>query len=109
MSQEKFVRSILTSSDVSQLPIRDRVGLVIEARDVASAISRIHEAEHAGVQQAWMTQSVGMLDTLTLYAAAATQTTQIRLGTSIVPVFPTPGADSPAHLGAGREGISPGR
>src|SRR5947209_16373426 len=88
MSQEENVRTILTSSDVSQLPIRDRVGLVIEARDVASAINRIREAEHAGVQQAWMTQSAGMLDTLTLFAAAATQTTRIRLGTSIVPVYP---------------------
>jgi F420-dependent oxidoreductase-like protein len=88
MSQEENVRSILTSSDVSQLPVRGRVGLVIEARDVATAINRIREAEHAGVQQAWMTQSVGMLDTLTLFAAVATQTTQIRFGTSIVPIYP---------------------
>ena len=88
MSQEENVRSILTSSDVSKLPIRDRVGLVIEARDVATVITRIREAEHAGVQQVWMTQSAGMLDTLTLFAAAATQTTRIRLGTSIVPVYP---------------------
>jgi len=35
-----------------------------------------------------MTQSVGMLDTLTLFAAVATQTTSIRLGTSIVQVYP---------------------
>src|SRR5437764_1880223 len=88
MSQEENVRSILTSSDVSKLPIRDRVGLVIEARDVATVITRIREAEHTGVQQTWMTQSVGMLDTLTLFAAAAAQTTRIRLGTSIVPVYP---------------------
>ncbi len=77
MSQEENVRSILTSSDVSQLPIRDRVGLVIQATDVATAITRIHEAEQADVQQVWMTQSVGMLDTLTLFAAVATQTTQV--------------------------------
>jgi F420-dependent oxidoreductase-like protein len=88
MSQEENVRSILTSADVSQLPIRDRAGLVIEARDAATAINRIREAEHAGVRQAWMTQSVGMLDTLTLFAAVATQTTRISLGTSIVPVYP---------------------
>src|SRR5947207_3265186 len=88
MSQEENVRSILTSSDVSKLPIRDRVGLVIEARDVATVITRIREAEHAGVQQVWMTQSVGMLDTLTLFAAAAAHTTHIRLGTSIVPIYP---------------------
>jgi F420-dependent oxidoreductase-like protein len=88
MSQEDSVRSILTSEDVSNLPIRGRVGLVIEARDVDTALNKIREAEQAGVQQVWMTQSVGMLDTLTLYAAVAMQTKQIRLGTSIVPVYP---------------------
>jgi F420-dependent oxidoreductase-like protein len=88
MSQGETVRSMLTSADVAQLPIRDRAGLVIEARDVATAITRIRAAEHAGIRQAWMTQSVGMLDTLTLFAAAATHTTRIRLGTSIVPVYP---------------------
>jgi F420-dependent oxidoreductase-like protein len=35
-----------------------------------------------------MTQSAGMLDTLTLFAVVATQTTRIRLGTSIVPIYP---------------------
>ena len=88
MSQEETVRSILTSADVSQLPASDRVGLVIEARDVETAINRIREAEQAGVRQAWMTQSLGMLDTLTLFAVVATQTTRIRLGTAIVPVYP---------------------
>ena len=88
MSQEENVRSILTSEDVSNLPVRGRVGLVIEARDVATAINKIREAEQAGVQQVWMTQSVGMLDTLTLFAAVAAHTKQIRLGTSIVPIYP---------------------
>jgi len=88
MAQEENVRSILTSSDVSQRSIRDRVGLAIQAADVATTISRIQEAEYAGVQQVWMTQSAGMLDTLTLFAAAAAQTTRIRLGTSIVPIYP---------------------
>src|SRR6266571_6588327 len=88
MSQEENVRSILTSEDVSNLLVRGRVGLVIEARDVATAITRIREAEHAGIRQAWMTQSVGMLDTLTLFAAVAAQTTRIRLCTSIVPIYP---------------------
>ena len=88
MSEGESVRSILTSADVSQLPIRERAGLVIEGRDAATVTNRISEAEHAGVRQAWMTQSLGMLDTLTLFAAVATQTTRIRLGTSIVPVYP---------------------
>lgn len=88
MSQEGNARSMLTSSGIAQLPLRDRVGLVIQATDIATTITRIREAEQAGVRQVWMTQSAGMLDTLTLFAAAAVQTTQIRLGTSIVPVYP---------------------
>src|SRR5205823_5087420 len=88
MSQEETVHSILTASEVSHLPLRDRVGLVVQAADAATAISRIREAEQGGVQQVWMTQSVGMLDTLTLFAAVATQTMRVRLGTSIIPVYP---------------------
>ena len=88
MSEEGIVSPILTSEDVSKLPVRERVGLVIEARDVDTALNKIRDAEQAGVQQVWMTQSVGMLDTLTLFAVAAAQTTRIRFGTSIVPVYP---------------------
>ncbi len=88
MSQEENVRSMLTAAGIAQLPIRDRVGLAIQAADVATTVTRICEAEQAGVRQVWMTQSAGMLDTLTLFAAAAVQTTQIRLGTSIVPIYP---------------------
>ena len=88
MSKENIVHSLLTAEDVSTLPIRGRVGLVIEARDVETAINKIRAAEQAGVQQVWMTQSVGMLDTLTLFAAAAAHTTQVRFGTSIVPIYP---------------------
>jgi F420-dependent oxidoreductase-like protein len=88
MSQEENVRPILTSSEVAQLPIRERVGLVVQATDVATAITRIRQAEQAGVHQVWMTQSLGTLDTLTLFAAVAAHTTRIRLGTSIVPIYP---------------------
>src|SRR5437870_13867042 len=88
MSQEENVRAMLRSADDAQWPVRERFGLAIQAADVATAISRIREAEQAGIQQVWMTQSMGMLDTLTLFAAVATQTTRIRLGTSIVPVYP---------------------
>jgi len=79
---------MLTSSDIARLLVRERVGLAIQAADAATAISRIRKAEQTGIQQVWMTQSVGMLDTLTLFAAVATQTTRVRLGTSIVPVYP---------------------
>src|SRR5215469_18909422 len=88
MSQQENVRAMVTSSDISRWPVRERAGLLIQAADVATTITRIREAEQAGIHQVWMTQSVGMLDTLTLFAAVATQTTRIRLGTSIVPVYP---------------------
>jgi F420-dependent oxidoreductase-like protein len=88
MSQKENIAPILTSSDVSRLPIRDRVGLVIEPGDVTTAIANIRDAEQAGVQQVWMTQGSAMIDTLTLYAIAAAHTTHIRLGTSIVPIYP---------------------
>lgn len=77
-----------TSSAFSQKTLRDRAGLAIQVSDAATALLRIREAEQAGVTQIWMTQSAGLLDTLTLFAAAATQTTQLRLGTSIIPVYP---------------------
>lgn len=88
MPQEEKSRAMLTAAEVAQLPTRDRVGLTVQASEAAAVVSRIREAEKAGVQQIWMTQSVGMLDTLTLFAGAAVQTTRIRLGTAIVPAYP---------------------
>jgi F420-dependent oxidoreductase-like protein len=62
--------------------------LVIEARETAVAMTAIADAEAAGVEQIWMTQSPQTLDTLTLFAAVSTRTTYIRMGTSIVPTYP---------------------
>jgi alkanesulfonate monooxygenase SsuD/methylene tetrahydromethanopterin reductase-like flavin-dependent oxidoreductase (luciferase family) len=85
MAQHETNPTMLTSSSIANLPLRERVGLTIQATDATTAIGRIREAEEAGIRQVWMTQS---LDTLTLFAAAAMQTTSIRLGTSIVQVYP---------------------
>jgi F420-dependent oxidoreductase-like protein len=68
-------------------PIRDRVGLFIEATDSVDALTKIREAEQAGVQQVWA-QSAGNADLLTLFAVVATHTERIRLGTAIVPTYP---------------------
>ncbi|HLH60568.1 MAG TPA: LLM class flavin-dependent oxidoreductase [Ktedonobacteraceae bacterium] len=108
MSQEENNRSLLTSEDVSHLPLRDRAGLVVQAQDIATVIDRIREAEQAGIRQVWMTQSAGMLDTLTIFAAAAVQTTQIGLGTSIVPVYPRHPLVM-AQQAATIEALAPGR
>ena len=77
-----------SSSPTTHPSSRARVGLVIEARETAAAITAIADAEAAGVEQIWMTQTPQSLDTLTLFAAAATRTTHIRMGTSIVPTYP---------------------
>ena len=67
---------------------RDRVGLALSGADAATVVANIVAAEGAGVHQVWMTQTPSAPDTLTLFAAAATRTTTVRLGTAIVPTYP---------------------
>ena len=66
----------------------ERVGLVIPGGNAATAVKTIVEAEAAGVRQIWMTHSPHFPDSLTILAAAATKTSTIRLGTSIVQPYP---------------------
>jgi len=78
-----------TSQSVSRMAARERIGFSIEGKNPADSAARIHEAEDAGVRQVWMTAGgAGGADTLTTYAAVALQTSRIRLGTSIVPIYP---------------------
>src|SRR5687768_13705788 len=65
-----------------------RIGLVVRGRDTAAAMAAIVAAEAAGVRQIWMTQGATAPDTLAIFAAAATRTSQVRLGTAIVPTYP---------------------
>jgi hypothetical protein len=66
--------------------IKDRVGFVVERTSAAAAIKQIVAAEEAGIRQIWMNQAY--LDTLTIFAAAATKTSEVRLGTAIVQTYP---------------------
>jgi F420-dependent oxidoreductase-like protein len=68
--------------------IRERVGLVVDGINAAAAAKTIAAAEAAGVAQIWMGQPPSWPDTLTTLAAAATKTSTICLGTSIVPTYP---------------------
>jgi F420-dependent oxidoreductase-like protein len=80
-----------TSTDTqvaSQLPARERVGLAVSGTNAALAVSAIVAAEAAGVRQVWMTQGGPAPDTLSIFAAAAVQTTSIRMGSAIVPTYP---------------------
>ena len=73
----------------THLPAQERIGLSIIATDAADAVNRIVEAERAGLRQVWLSQGgSGGTDTLTFAAVAAAHTTQIRLGTAIVPTYP---------------------
>src|SRR5215469_13118032 len=51
-----------------------------------AAIKQIVAAEEGGIRQIWMNQAY--LDTLTIFAAAATKTSEVRLGTAIVQTYP---------------------
>jgi F420-dependent oxidoreductase-like protein len=66
---------------------RERIGLVVDGTN-AAATKTIAAAEAAGVQQIWMVQPPWSPDVLTTLAAAATQTSTVSLGTSIVPTYP---------------------
>ena len=88
MKQQDELSPHLPASVVRERPLRERVGVYIQAQDTVDAITRIREAEHAGVQQAWMAMGgAGFADILTVLAVAATQTERIKLGTAIVPAY----------------------
>jgi F420-dependent oxidoreductase-like protein len=67
--------------------VRDRVGIGFAPSNATQAIDLIKRAEGAGVETVWTVMSALGRDTPTLYAAAAVQTTRVKLGTAIVPAF----------------------
>ncbi|GCF10627.1 LLM class flavin-dependent oxidoreductase [Dictyobacter arantiisoli] len=80
--------SIYTAEVADQLPVRERVGLVLNDSNAATLTKKAVAAEEAGVRQIWSTQSPLTGDTLTAFAAVAIQTKSIRLGSSIIPTYP---------------------
>lgn len=89
MQQKDELSQQLPSRGVRERPLRERVGIYIQARDAVDAITQLREAERAGVQQAWMAMGgAGFADVLTVLAMAAMQTERIKLGTAIVPAAP---------------------
>ena len=67
---------------------RERVGLIVDGSNAAAAVKTIVAAEAAGVRQIWMAQPPIWPDVLMIFAAAATITSTVRLGTSIIPTYP---------------------
>ena len=77
------------SLKVSSLrPTRERIGFVVDGSNAAVTVKTIVAAEAAGVRQIWMAQPPVLPDVLTMFAAAATRTSTVRLGTSITPTYP---------------------
>jgi F420-dependent oxidoreductase-like protein len=60
----------------------------VDGSNAAVAVKTIAAAEAAGVRQIWMAQPPVWPDVLTMFAAAATRTSTVRLGTSITPTYP---------------------
>lgn len=56
--------------------------------DVARNLEIVQELDDAGVGTIWQTSNVLWPDPMTFYAAAAATTTQVRLGTSIIQIYP---------------------
>lgn len=90
MQNKDELNQPLSSSATSHRPLRDRIGIPIQSTDpLDTIITRVKEAEQAGVQQVWIsTAGVGVTDILTVLAIVATQTEHIRLGTGVVPTYP---------------------
>ncbi|HKP53222.1 MAG TPA: LLM class flavin-dependent oxidoreductase [Chloroflexia bacterium] len=91
--------------------LRERVGLSIHAIagvDAPTLVDLIVQAEEAGVKQVWATQGGASTDLLTAYAAAFQRTGEIRLGTSIVPIYPRHPL-ALAQQAATAAGLGPGR
>ena len=64
------------------------VGVAVRGNTIAEVQGNIQRAEELGIHAAWMTAGGASLDSLTCFAASAASTTNIKLGTSIVPTYP---------------------
>ncbi|HWV24993.1 MAG TPA: LLM class flavin-dependent oxidoreductase [Thermomicrobiales bacterium] len=86
-----------------------KTGLFVRpTANVGRNLEIVQELDEAGVVTAWQTNNVLAPDPLTFYAAAAASTKRIRLGTSIMQVYPRHPAALVSQVQA-LEGLAPGR
>ena len=64
------------------------IGLAVGGTKVDEVQQSIYKAEEYGIQAAWMTTGGARLDSMTVFAAAAGGTKTLKMGTSVVPIFP---------------------
>ncbi len=99
---------MLSADNVRALSARERIGLAVKMLNAREALQTIIAAEQAGVRQVWSTQGPGTIDALTIMAVAASQTSAIRMGTSILPTYPRHPLAVAAQVRAFNE-LAPGR
>ena len=63
------------------------IGVAIHEKTSAGMLAAITHAEQAGVPAVWLTTGAGP-DALTVFAAASTVTSRVRMGTAVVPTYP---------------------
>ncbi|MPZ49259.1 MAG: LLM class flavin-dependent oxidoreductase [Dehalococcoidia bacterium] len=64
------------------------IGIVLREPKIPHLIEQIVEAEAAGVPAVWLTTAGSGRDALTVFAAAAMRTANVKLGASILPTWP---------------------
>ncbi len=64
------------------------IGIATNRGDAVSRLDLIRRADRLGIPTVWLTQAGLGAETLSLFAAAATQTEHVVLGTAIVPIWP---------------------
>jgi F420-dependent oxidoreductase-like protein len=84
------------------------IGVQLSNRDGRELVQTIQRADELGVGAAWTPQGGVMPDTMVLLGAAAVTTSQIKLGTSIIPTWPR-AAILIAQQAMGLESLAPGR
>lgn len=65
-----------------------QLGVAVRGNHINAILQTIERAEELGIDAAWMTTGGARLDSITVFAAAALRTRRIKLGTSIMPIFP---------------------
>jgi len=64
------------------------IGVAIGGAKIQEVQTAIERAEELGIDAVWMTTGGARLDSITAFAATAGSTKKVKLGTSIVPLFP---------------------
>ncbi len=66
----------------------NRIGVAVNESTAQGVLHRINQLESYGIDAAWLTTGGSRADALTVFSAAAVQTENILMGTSIIPTWP---------------------